>query len=46
MVLIVPADEAEKVTAFLKYKGEKIARIGVVTAESGVEIDGLAQWRT
>ena len=46
MVAIVPADEAEKVVAYLTYKGEKISRIGTVTADAGVEIEDLAAWRT
>ena len=46
MVAIVPAAEAEKVTAFLTYKGEKVSQIGTVTDQAGVEIEGLDEWRT
>lgn len=46
MVLIVPAAEAEKVSALLTYHGEKVWRVGEVTGEKGVDIEGLEAWRS
>ncbi|WP_416900313.1 MAG: phosphoribosylformylglycinamidine cyclo-ligase [Minwuia sp.] len=46
MVLIVPAAEADKVKALLTYKNETVWQIGEVTAEEGVEIEGLDAWRS
>lgn len=44
MVAVVPAAEAEKLIAFLTYKGEQVYDIGAVTAGEGVEIAGLDRW--
>ena len=44
MVLVVAASEAEKVTAHLTYKGERVSDIGEVVSGSGVEIMGLDRW--
>lgn len=46
MIVIVPSDQAEKVTTFLTYKNETAWRIGEVTASEGVEIKGIDKWRT
>ncbi|ANK82431.1 MAG: phosphoribosylformylglycinamidine cyclo-ligase [Rhizobiales bacterium NRL2] len=45
MVAIVPEAEAEKVIAFLKYKKERVWRMGEVTATPGVEIAGIEAWQ-
>ena len=46
MVLIVPAEQADKVVAFLTYKNEKVWRMGEVTATPGVEIAGIDAWQS
>jgi len=46
MTVIVPAEEADKVIAYLTYKNEQVWNIGTVTEDAGVEIEGIDQWRT
>ena len=41
---VVPAAEADKLIAFLTYKGEQVRDIGVVVSGEGVEIAGLDRW--
>lgn len=46
MIAVVPATEAEKVSAFLTYKGEAVFNIGEVVsdADGTVTIAGLDRW--
>lgn len=45
MALICPAEEAEKVKAYLTYQGETVSVIGEITNDEGVVIDGVDAWR-
>ena len=45
MIAVVPEADAEKLTAFLTYKGETVHDIGTVVAGEGVEISGLDRWQ-